>query len=37
MGNHKMEHRRSCVSTTPIIVLKAAIVETWKHVRVGVT
>jgi hypothetical protein len=38
MGNHRLEHHRSQVNTTPRIVLKAAIVETQRqHARVGVT
>jgi hypothetical protein len=38
MGNHKLEHCRSQVNTTPPIILEATIVETQKqHVRVGVT
>jgi hypothetical protein len=37
MGNHKLEHRRSHVNTTPPIVLEATVVETHKqHVRVWV-
>ncbi len=38
MGNHILEHRQSCVNTTPLITSKATIVETQKqYVKVGVT
>jgi hypothetical protein len=37
MGNHKLEHHRSRINTTPPIVLKVAIVETWRqHARIKV-
>jgi hypothetical protein len=38
MGNHKLEDYQFCVNTTPPIVSKMAIIETWKqHVGIKVT
>jgi hypothetical protein len=38
MGNCKLEHHRSCINTTSLIVLEVVVVETWKqHIGVGVT
>ncbi len=37
MGNHRLEHCRSCISIIPTIMLETTIVETRKqHARVGV-
>jgi hypothetical protein len=30
MGNHRMEHRQSCVNIAPRIVLEVIVVETRK-------
>jgi hypothetical protein len=38
MGNHKLENGQSCINKAPPIVLKVAIVETWKqHVGIKVS
>ncbi len=38
MGNHRLEHHRSRVNTTPPIMSKMAIIETHKqHARIGIT
>jgi hypothetical protein len=38
MGNHRLEHYRSCINPSPPIVLEVVVVEIRKqHARIGVT